>query len=97
MNKKPTYFLFFPFLLNHLHFSGVMAIDRCGIHNQGGSIMHAQTAPWHKSSFDTFIHEHLPELLESRMPLASISIESNDTYTFRMKLGLTSDTVDGIR
>jgi hypothetical protein len=54
--------------------------------------MQTQTAPWHKRSFDTFIHEKMPALLESRMPLASISIEDKDTYSFQLKFSLVGDT-----
>ena len=41
----------------------------------------AYTAPWHKQSYDRFIQERLPELIASRLPLASYHVKSS-TFGF---------------
>ena len=34
------------------------------------------TSPWHKESYDSFINDHLPQLLAARLPLASYRVEN---------------------
>ena len=38
--------------------------------------------PWHRESFDLFVHQRLPQLLGERLPLADYQVEQQDAYTF---------------
>ena len=44
--------------------------------------------PWHRESFDLFVHQRLPRLLGERLPLADYQVEQQDSYTFSIKLSL---------
>ena len=44
--------------------------------------------PWHRESFDLFVHRRLPRLLGERLPLADYQVEQQDSYTFSIKLSL---------
>ena len=44
--------------------------------------------PWHRESFDLFVHQRLPQLLGERLPLADYQVEQQDSYTFSIKLSL---------
>ena len=44
--------------------------------------------PWHRESFDLFVHQQLPQLLGERLPLADYQVEQQDSYTFSIKLSL---------
>ena len=44
--------------------------------------------PWHRESFDLFVHQRLPRLLGERLPLADYQVEQQDAYTFSIKLSL---------
>ena len=44
--------------------------------------------PWHRESFDLFVHQRLPRLLGERLPLADYQVEQQDPYTFSIKLSL---------
>jgi len=44
--------------------------------------------PWHRESFDLFVHQQLPRLLGERLPLADYQVEQQDSYTFSIKLSL---------
>ena len=44
--------------------------------------------PWHRESFDLFVHQRLPQLLGERLPLADYQVEQQDSYTFSLKLSL---------
>ncbi len=44
--------------------------------------------PWHRESFDLFVHQRLPRLLGERLPLADYRVEQQDPYTFSVKLSL---------
>lgn len=54
-------------------------------------MMNHHSAPWHKHSFDGFIHEKLPELLESRMPLTSYAVQEKSTYSLEVIVGIKAD------
>lgn len=47
-------------------------------------------APWHKASYDRFLQEKLPELLASRVPLASYRTAMNTERTCAITLALES-------
>ena len=44
------------------------------------------TVPWHRESWNRFIDEYLPDLIEKQMPLSAYRVETQDTYTFSLKL-----------
>ena len=44
--------------------------------------------PWHRESFDLFVHQRLPRLLGERLPLADYQVEQQDSYNFSIKLSL---------
>ena len=44
--------------------------------------------PWHRESFDLFVHQRLPRLLGERLPLADYRVEQQGPYTFSIKLSL---------
>ena len=44
--------------------------------------------PWHRESFDLFVHQRLPRLLGERLPLADYRVEQQGPYTFSIKLRL---------
>ena len=44
--------------------------------------------PWHRESFDLFVHQRLPRLLGERLSLADYQVEQQDSYTFSIKLSL---------
>ena len=44
--------------------------------------------PWHRESFDLFVHQRLPRLLGEHLPLADYQVEQQDAYTFSIKLSL---------
>jgi hypothetical protein len=50
------------------------------------------TAPWHKSSFDHFLNEHLPQLLAEHVPLIGYTLTTTDQYTCQVQLTLASST-----
>ena len=52
--------------------------------------------PWHRESFDLFVHQRLPRLLGERLPLADYQVEQQDSYTFsiRLSLGLGDASVE---
>ncbi|MCP4544139.1 MAG: hypothetical protein GY832_44070 [Chloroflexi bacterium] len=52
------------------------------------------SAPWHKTSFDRFLQERLPELLAERLPLVGYQAESTGRYTCRVAVTLTSASGD---
>jgi hypothetical protein len=53
-------------------------------------------APWHRQSFDRFLHESLPELLSARVPLESYRVEesSGDTCRLHVAVGSAGRSVD---
>ena len=53
------------------------------------------TAPWHKASFDAFIQEKLPQLLDARLPLVSYAAEPDGQHTCRITivLGTTAKNI----
>lgn len=44
--------------------------------------------PWHRESFDLFVHQRLPRLLGERLPLADYQVEQQGPYTFSLLLSL---------
>ncbi len=48
-------------------------------------------APWHKVSFDRFMDERLPRLLEDRLPLVGYQVTPTGTYTCSVKVALACD------
>jgi hypothetical protein len=46
--------------------------------------------PWHKASFDRFLHERLPQLLAERLPLVGYHVASTGRYTCRVQVTLSS-------
>ena len=46
------------------------------------------SVPWHRESFERFVRQYLPRLLEERMSLVDYQVEEQDTYTFSLKLVL---------
>ena len=44
------------------------------------------SAPWHRASWDRFVQDLLPQLLDDRLPLAGYLVEAEDTYTCRLKV-----------
>jgi hypothetical protein len=49
-------------------------------------------APWHKSSFDHFLHERLPQLLAEYVPLIGYTLTTTNQYTCQIQLMLASPT-----
>jgi hypothetical protein len=49
-------------------------------------------APWHKASFDRFLHERLPHLLAEHVPLLGYAATATDPYTCQIELTLSSPT-----
>src|SRR5258708_29109991 len=49
-------------------------------------------APWHKASFDRFLHERLPYLLAEHIPLLGYTATATDPYTCQIELTLSSPT-----
>lgn len=49
-------------------------------------------APWHKASFDNFLHERLPQLLAQQVPLVGYTCQANNTYTCNITITLASST-----
>ncbi|MHB0935988.1 MAG: hypothetical protein ACYC6A_06315 [Armatimonadota bacterium] len=49
------------------------------------------TAPWHRASFDTFVHERLPELLATHGPLIGYHAEAGDGNTCRLTITLSAN------
>ena len=47
--------------------------------------------PWHRESWQRFINESLPRLIEDHMPLTSYQLEEQDTHTFTLKLTFSYD------
>ena len=48
--------------------------------------------PWHKASYEAFLHEQLPALLAERLPLIGYVVEATDTYTCRVTVTLAATT-----
>ena len=46
--------------------------------------------PWHKESFDRFIHENLPQLLAERVPLAGYEVASAGPKTCSLKVAFST-------
>lgn len=46
------------------------------------------SAPWHRASFDRFLHEQLPQLLAERLPLAGYRVEAEGPYSCRIRIVL---------
>jgi hypothetical protein len=46
------------------------------------------SAPWHRASFDLFIHERLPQLLASRLPLSGYRVTVRSETSCRIDLTL---------
>lgn len=46
------------------------------------------SAPWHKTSFDRFLHDRLPQLLAERSPLTGYRVEATGAYTCHVKVAL---------
>lgn len=51
-------------------------------------------APWHKASFDRFLHERLPQLLAEHAPLIGYTATATDDYTCQVELTLSSPAGD---
>lgn len=51
-------------------------------------------APWHKTSFDAFLNESLPQLLAEQVPLIGYERISLDDYTCQIRLTLASPSGD---
>ncbi|NLX06206.1 MAG: hypothetical protein GXY33_13795, partial [Phycisphaerae bacterium] len=47
-------------------------------------------APWHRQSFDRFLHERLPQLLAERMPLAGYRAQFTGPHTCRINLSVSA-------
>ncbi len=62
--------------------------------SNGTSTGCASSAPWHKTSFDRFLQERLPELLAERLPLVGYRAEPTGRYTCRVAVTLTSASGD---
>src|SRR5260221_11318878 len=64
-----------------------------GIKRMGGYGMTIiMDAPWHKASFDRFLHERLPYLLAEHVPLLGYTATATDLYTCQIELTLSSPT-----
>jgi hypothetical protein len=48
------------------------------------------STPWHKASFERFLHERLPQLLADRLPLVGYQAGSTGRYKCRVVVTLTS-------
>lgn len=48
------------------------------------------SAPWHKASFDRFLHESLPQMLAEHVPLLGYAATATDSYTCQIELILSS-------
>ncbi|HEY1354447.1 MAG TPA: hypothetical protein VGF67_32960 [Ktedonobacteraceae bacterium] len=48
------------------------------------------SAPWHKISFDRFLHERLPLLLAEHLPLLDYTVAATDQYTCQVTLTLAA-------
>ncbi len=51
-------------------------------------------APWHRASFDRFLHERLPSLLAEHAPLIGYTATASDQYTCQIELTLPAPTGD---
>jgi hypothetical protein len=51
-------------------------------------------APWHKASFDRFLHERLPHLLAEHVPLIGYAATATNQYTCQIELTLPSPAGD---
>ena len=49
------------------------------------------SAPWHRASFDVFIHERLPQLLTSRLPLSGYRVALTSETACRIDLTLETN------
>ena len=63
------------------------------MNNTENPALHA-CVPWHKESFDRFISESLPQLIENRLPLAGYSVKSLDAYTCSVSITIDNVEVD---
>ena len=46
--------------------------------------------PWHKASYDRFIHHDLPQLLADRLPLKGYQVEEAGAWAYRVRVFLDS-------
>ena len=51
-------------------------------------------APWHKASFERFLHERLPHLLAEHVPLIGYAATATNQYTCQIELTLPSPAGD---
>lgn len=58
------------------------------------SIGYTLCAPWHKTSFNKFLQERLPELLAERLPLVGYRAEPTGRYACRVAVTLASTSGD---
>ncbi|HEX4204457.1 MAG TPA: hypothetical protein VHZ51_09720 [Ktedonobacteraceae bacterium] len=50
-------------------------------------------APWHKASFERFLHEQLPQLLATRLPLIDCQVNTSDErYTYQVTITVGNAT-----
>jgi hypothetical protein len=47
-------------------------------------------APWHKESFDRFLHQSLPDLLSSRIPLAGYQVDDTSSNTVSVTIAVAT-------
>ena len=52
------------------------------------------SAPWHRASFDRFVNDRLPRLLESRLPLTGYRVASTGPHTCCVTIGLSGEGGD---
>lgn len=51
-------------------------------------------APWHKASFEHFLHERLPQMLIDYVPLVGYEVTTTDQYTCQIELTLAAPPQD---
>src|SRR5688572_26818494 len=51
-------------------------------------------APWHRASYDHFLHQRLPQLLADRIPLAGYQVQALDEATCRVTILVASAAED---